>query len=165
MAITLENASLQLTINPAFSTWSVRSRHPDGPFIENARFLLRYRSGPRWRRSLYRWPALSVGDVQAVESPHGRLHQRRLTIGPDRKGLHFTILFAIPDSHPLLFWKLRVDHQGDKAGEVGRIDLLRVGFRTILQESIRLLVELMLGKNKLIITGSDGKMEGSGADA
>jgi alpha-galactosidase len=136
MNITLENPSLQFSLNPDQATWSLFSRGDDGAYLEDVWMSVHYRclsslasvlGGGRFR-ALQRWPNLQVRGPEEVLSPHGPLRQYVLEFGPDQNGLRYTLIFAMPDHESIFLWRLGIDNQGKRTVNLDRVELLRAGF-------------------------------------
>jgi alpha-galactosidase len=128
MALILENAFLQLTINPVLGRWSLTSRQRNGPLLENAQLSLLYRKGYAHVTALDRWPYVQAAAPEQVPSVHGPLHQVALSIGPDPAKIHCQLVFALPEDHPFLMWRLVVENRSRQPIFIDKIELLSAGF-------------------------------------
>jgi alpha-galactosidase len=128
MIHTLENAALQLTVNSNLGRWSVVSREWNSLALENVQIGLHYRAGYLSSHILDRWRGVSFAGPETVASPHGPLRQMRFVIDPGEENLHCTLLFALPEEHPLLLWQLVVENRGMRPINIDRLELLSAGF-------------------------------------
>jgi alpha-galactosidase len=126
--LTLQNPHYQLSINPQQPSWSLFGTSLSGPSLEDVQMSVQYRQGDRSVRSLQSGQPLLGGGVQELSSPHGPLHALTLKSPADETGLRFTVIFALPDDHPLMLWKLIIDHRGSQPVQVDRIEMLKAGF-------------------------------------
>ncbi|MEA2008187.1 MAG: alpha-galactosidase [Chloroflexota bacterium] len=128
--------SLQLTLNPKNSTWSLHSPKKDSPYLDGVKMRLRYQTKPSaWyavrkksHQTLEIWKEPQITEAEDVPSPHGNLRQSTLTPAPERCGLQTTLTFALTEEHPLLLWKISLENKGDAPIWIDRIDMLRAGF-------------------------------------
>ncbi len=128
MLHTLENSAIQLEVNPGLARWSVSSRQPNSPSLENIQISLRYRRGITGIRLLDRWSEFSISEFETKRSPHGPLRQVKLVIDSEYEKVQCTLTFALPIHHPLLFWKISVKNQGDRPIHIDEIELLSAGY-------------------------------------
>lgn len=128
MLHTLENAAIQLELNPVLARWSVSARGTNNPFLENVQISLKYRRGWIGSRILDRWDAYSISDPEKTESPQGSLSQITLVLSSEKDDIACTIVFALPSNLPILFWKMSVNNQGAQAVHIDEIELLSAGF-------------------------------------
>ncbi len=128
MLHTLENANLQVEVNPGLARWSVVSRDTKRPSLKNVQIGLKYRHGRTEVHLLDRWEAYSASDPEIIESPHGPLRQISLVIGSERDEIQSTLTFALPQDPLLLFWKISVKNQGSHPVFIDEIELLSAGF-------------------------------------
>lgn len=111
MALTLENAHLQLELDLAASTWSLRPSGSGYPAIRAAGTRFHYNQ-PGWRRhSLETWAKAEAGPVQPSPSPHGLLRQVQVRFEGRQPGVHFCLTFALPEDHPLLLMRLEIENR------------------------------------------------------
>jgi alpha-galactosidase len=125
---TLENAYIQVEVNPGLARWSVSSRSTNQPSLKNVQIRLNYRRGRTGMHLLDRWKAYSVSDPETIESPHGPLSQISLVIGPERDEIPGILTFALPQNLPLLLWKISVKNQGTHPVYIDEIELLSAGY-------------------------------------
>lgn len=128
MIHTIENSAFQLEVNPRLARWSVSPRQPGFPSIENIQSSLRYRRGIISRQLLDLWKEYSVSEIETVQSPHGLLRQIHMIIGTEKDDLLCKLTFALPVSHPLLFWKMTVTNQSHRPIHIEEIELLSAGY-------------------------------------
>ena len=128
MIYTLENAFLQLKIDTHLSRWSVINRSQKDPWIENAQVHLQYRQGRRIFNAMDAWTSPEVSDPEEVESLHGLMSQILIDMGGEGQDLHFRLVFALPQAHPLLFWKLEIENKDDQPVQIERIEMFSTGF-------------------------------------
>jgi len=124
----LENAFLQLKIDPTSARWSLISRQRSGSIVDNAQINFQYHR--RWssHQSLDHWRLPHFSRPEKESSLHGPLQPLQMTLDPEHDGLSYTITFALPDEHPFLLWKLNVENLGTHSVYIDRIEMLSVGF-------------------------------------
>jgi alpha-galactosidase len=128
MPHTLQSPYLQLIIDPSTATWSLYSPKQDGPYLDGVSQYVRYRLNRRKFNALNKWLQPEVSQDGQAASHHGTMQQIRLAIGPDVNGLKYTLTYALADKHPLMLWKLKINHQGEKPINIKHIELLSAGF-------------------------------------
>ncbi len=133
MTYSLENASLQFTLNPDLTRWSLISRagplaDRQVPAVINAQTGFYYHRGRAYRNALDRWPNLEVAEEAIRTLPTGRCASLDLLIPPGAEGLNFRLTFAVPESHPFLLVRLMVENRGSEAIAVERLELFSAGF-------------------------------------
>ena len=127
MQITLDNDDLQCVIDTYKATWSLFSRTRGGPFIEDATIRVQYKRGFTRFRALHKWQHPRINTSRIETSRHGPMQIKDITIGPDKNNLEYTLTYAMPENHPLLFWKLKIHNQGKRSVRVNNITLMNVG--------------------------------------
>jgi alpha-galactosidase len=128
MTLTLQSPHLQLIIDPQTATWSLYSPKPDGPSLDGVSQYVRYRRRHKKYRLLTKWPQPKISQEKVDSSLHGPMQQASLEIGPDIHDLRYTLTYALPDQHPLMLWKLTINHQGSKPIHIKHIEMLSAGF-------------------------------------
>ena len=128
MIHSLNSAYLQFAVNRDTATWSLHGSQQDSPFIENAWMQVDYRCNNTRFVALLSWDGAEIHTSQQDRSRHGILQQLKLILGPDNNGLQFIIEFAIPETYPLLLWRLIIDNQGNNKVEIERILMFQAGF-------------------------------------
>lgn len=123
----LENASFFLSVDPQRNLFSVAPRQKNAPSLKDVHFSVRYRRGGTWYQLEENLQA-SVDAPSDEASIHGELRTRMVRFGPNRHGLTIEMTFALPRALPLLFWRMKIRHTGNRPVSLGRIELLRVGF-------------------------------------
>jgi len=127
MQISLENEAVQCTIDPQNTRWSIYSKTIPGALIENATISVQYIKGRTRFKALSKWHNPRIHTQETISSPHGSLKSQRITIGPDKNSLVYTLTFALPENHPLLLWKITIDNTGKSPVKIGSIHLLHAG--------------------------------------
>ncbi|MGW8227121.1 MAG: alpha-galactosidase [Anaerolineales bacterium] len=125
---TLENATIQLTLKPELARWSLSSRGKNSPSLENVRLSLIYRRGPSRVRLQDRWHENTISETEAIESPHGLLHQINLQIGGSSEDVQCTLTFALAQDLPLVIWKLVIKNQANHPIYIDEIELFSAGY-------------------------------------
>ena len=110
----LENASIQLVVNPELARWSLSSRGKQNPSLENVQIGLNYRRGLSGTHQLGHWNDYEVTETGEIDTPQGPLRQLSLAIGGDGDEIHCRLTFALPQDIPMLFWKIAAENQGDR---------------------------------------------------
>ncbi|HEX9616739.1 MAG TPA: alpha-galactosidase, partial [Anaerolineales bacterium] len=128
MIYTLENRSLQLTINPNISRWSVSSRDWNRTSLQDIQVGMHYRRGRSSHHILDQWRRATVSALETADSPHGPLRRLHISTGVKDEDLACELVFALPEDEPLLFWQLSVENRGSQPVLVDRLDLLSTGF-------------------------------------
>lgn len=136
MPVTLENAALYLSLDPQRNLFSVHPRQANAPAIENAHFSIQYRIGPRRHLQERILPA-GVSEASTRPSPLGELRGLDVRYGPNRHGLTIDLRFAAPREHPFLLWNMTVRNGGKRPVQLGRLEMLRVGFAPVSQADPR----------------------------
>ena len=113
MNLTYENGFLRLEVKPTIARWSVHGRHRNSPIIDDIHIFAQYYHGHNKIEALDRWMSPAISDPEIISSPHGQMHQFQISIGPDQGNVHYSLIFALPDEHPILLWKLSVENKGD----------------------------------------------------
>ncbi|HJS30303.1 MAG TPA: alpha-galactosidase [Anaerolineales bacterium] len=126
----LENASLQLSIDPVNASWSLFSREWDGASIQGAGLRIAYRRGRIAGRALTHWNPATVDTWISEDSPHGPARSIEFRVGPDPAGIHARLTFSLPLGYPFLLWQVSVTNQGSQPIFIDEIELLRVGYPT-----------------------------------
>jgi alpha-galactosidase len=128
MVHTLENAFLQLKIDPITARWSLTSRQHNGAMVENAQINIQYHR--RWssHQALDRWMSPHFSKPEKEDSPQGPLQLLHITQDPKQDGMSYRITFALPDEQPFLMWKINVENLGTHSIYIDRIEMLSVGF-------------------------------------
>jgi hypothetical protein len=124
----LENGSLQLKVDTRQARWSLTSRRPHGPAIDEAQMSAHYRTGLRQHRALTQWPKAGIVSSSHKDSPHGPLQTLRVETSMDENGLRYMLTFALPENEALLLWKIRVSNESEQPVQLDRIELLSAGF-------------------------------------
>jgi alpha-galactosidase len=127
MALTLTSPHLQFTLIPEKAAWSLDGTRTDSPAISEAWMQVSYRCGKQLVDALQNWPGAEIQGPQNVDSPHGRLQQITLTLGPDKNGLHYTLEFAMSSDYPLFLWRVTIANQGPQVLEIEQIKMLQAG--------------------------------------
>ncbi|HJW89914.1 MAG TPA: alpha-galactosidase [Anaerolineales bacterium] len=123
----LENAALQLTIDPDLASWSVASRQSNLFSLANAQSSVRYHLGRLHIEALGIKPGVQISAPEKLFSVHGPLNQLTILAPPRQNGMQFTLTFALPDKHPLVFWKITVKNQSNSPVFMDQLTLLSVG--------------------------------------
>ncbi|MGE5222959.1 MAG: glycoside hydrolase family 36 protein [Omnitrophica WOR_2 bacterium] len=103
-------------------------RSQKGPSLEDVQMGVFYHVRFSNFRSLTPGSPLWAGQPETVDSPHGPLRQIRLNSPPDPNGLKFKIIFALPEQHPFLLWRLEVENGGSQPVYIDRMELMNAGF-------------------------------------
>jgi alpha-galactosidase len=127
----LENPHLHLEVNPNQGSWSAHSRTHPGAGVTGSRLGVLYRKGRQTHRGLANWQPYTSGTIEIVDSNHGPRQQVRYTVGPDPHDQVYELTFALAAEDPFMFWKVRVENHSQTPITVQRIEMLRVGFKTI----------------------------------
>ena len=128
MIQTLENSAIQLEVYPRQSRWSVSGKQRNSPSLENVQINLSYQRGYSGHKLLDHWPETTVSELRTYQSPHGPLRQLEIIIAAPSDSIQCRLIFAVPDEHPLLLWKLVVENQGSSAVSIEKIELLTLGY-------------------------------------
>jgi len=88
-----------------------------------------YRRGQGQFSALTRWRDRQISELKWVPSPHGSLQTLELEVGPDANGIHFKLIFALPESVPLFLWKMQITNNGAQAVNIQRIGMLQTVFQ------------------------------------
>ncbi len=126
MAQTLQNASIQLSVDPGHAYWSVYNRQNRGLGLEGAQIEVNYRRGALTSR--IRGGPLQPGAPKKIDSPQGLLQQISFDSAPDKNGLFYTVTFALPEDYPFLLWKMSLHNPTNQPVSVGSLEMLNVGF-------------------------------------
>lgn len=123
MTLTLASPFFQLSIHPDTGRWEVAS--PQGVLtLKDIRFSAAYRVNGQHLTALESWPASLDGrGPETSPSPHGALQQLRLEFPPEPCGLRFSLVFSLPEAHPLLLWRLIVENRGPAPAYLGQLTL------------------------------------------
>jgi alpha-galactosidase len=125
---TLENSTLQLTLNPELARWSLSLRRKNSPTLENVQVSLTYRRGFSRNHLLNRWDDYAISEQGTVESPHGPIRQTSLVIGGDEAEVQCTLTFGLPEEIPLLIWKITIKNQANFPIFIDEIEMLSAGY-------------------------------------
>lgn len=127
MDINLENAWLQLTLDPGKTSWNLSGRQEDQPGLRGACMGLAYRLNTR-PFSISGGPAaLECGTSTQPASSHGSLEQVHLALAPDENGVTLRVTFSLPRRLPLLLWRFSIENGGAQPIQVDRLTLLQLG--------------------------------------
>ncbi|HLE13732.1 MAG TPA: alpha-galactosidase [Anaerolineales bacterium] len=126
MIHTLESPFYQLEIRTNPARWSVTLPHQAGSSLKDLQVGLSYRRGRSRHHLLDRWPGVAVSDPETVPSSHGLLRQQSLAIEQD--SLRASLIFALPQEIPLMFWRLEVENRGSTPLNIDRLEMLSAGF-------------------------------------
>jgi alpha-galactosidase len=136
MAFTLSNPHLHFTLDPAASSWSLFTQKTETPSIEGARFNGHFRFsepglGHLGGFRLWQWRGwLDGADIfirKQDESPHGLLNTVVARARSGHDPLALTVEFSLPQTHPFLLIRLRVQNVGRKPFRVARLNPLFAG--------------------------------------
>ncbi len=128
MSHTLQNRQLQFVVDPARATWSLFGTRADAPSLEGITQYVHYRRGRKKFRALGQWPKFEIDRDTVNHAAHGSTEQLRLRVGPDKNQLFYALTFALPEAHPLLLWKLEIEHRGLHPVNLQHIEMLSAGF-------------------------------------
>jgi len=128
MPPTFENSAIQLEINPLLARWSAASRLTNGPSLGDLQLNLGYRKGRRYKNCLDIWQDYSLVEEQMTHSPHGPGKQVRIELNSNPDQLATTIIFVLPENHPLLLWKISIENQGDQPVHIEELELFSAGY-------------------------------------
>lgn len=131
MSFSLQNPYLELTLSPEIACWSVQERQ-SGCKLAKARLRVDYRAGAQRQVALRTW-RIQAEQATPVESPHGLLQQRTLDLAQAAGGLRLQLIFALPETQPLLLWKIAGQNQGRQPLFLDRMTLLDVAGQNLAQ--------------------------------
>jgi alpha-galactosidase len=128
MSLSLENTHYQLSINPSTATWKLSAGNRNEISFEGVRSSIHYRLG----RSRFQghWSSLESTITETDSSPHGRLKECHIKIGPDRNGVQYTLSFSLPEEYPTLMWKFSIENFSSRLIHIERLDLLDISNRS-----------------------------------
>ena len=126
--LTLQNSEYRLSINPSLARWSLVRQHHDLPSINNVHTGIYYHTRRGTFASLNPDGSLGVADQNRVDSVHGPLRQVDLVTKPDRNGMSARLVFALPETAPLMLMKMRVENGGKSPVYLDRFEFLNAGF-------------------------------------
>lgn len=135
MIHTIQNQYFQLIFHPHRNTWSLFGLQFREPFLEEIQIGASSRlAGPAWTRP-FRNPVNPLdGTVghevtkKSAASPcHGQMRIMEIHLAPHDSGLSAGVMFALPEDHPLLLWKIKLTNQGSQTFEIDHLELLRAG--------------------------------------
>ena len=112
MIHTLENSAVRLEVHPGRARWSVTGKQRRSPSLENVQVSLSYQRGWSSFKLLDRWQETSIRNLETSQSPHGPLRKLQIDIAFPNDFINCKLVFAVPDEHPLLLWKIAVENQG-----------------------------------------------------
>ncbi|MDX1435260.1 MAG: alpha-galactosidase [Anaerolineales bacterium] len=130
MTRNLENASIQLSLDPKTATWTAQSRQWDGAMVRGARMRASFRRGRSQLNALGNWQGHTIESAAIEDSRHGPLKTLQLELGPAAADLHFRIVFALPQEHPQLLWQISVSNRSGDPVYVDELEMLRAGYPT-----------------------------------
>ena len=129
MATILENPFLQLVINPGFSSngWSLNGGKDGASLLLDAQLGAVYRIQNRRVRATLPLDQAEIHEGETIQSPHGSLNLLQIGLGSQQDGLEYNLEFALPESKPLLLWRLRVKNNGQAPVLIDRLELFKGG--------------------------------------
>ena len=129
MASILENPFLQLVIDPAFSSdgWNLNSGKNGASLASDVQLGASYRLENRRFRAALRLGQAEVCEGEAIQSPHGLLHLLQIKFGREKNGLEYSLDFALPESKPILLWRLKVENKGQAPVRIDKLELFKGG--------------------------------------
>ncbi len=136
MTIILNSPHLQFTLNPDSATWSLHGTGQNAPFVEDVWMQVQYRTpltalfrtGRQKHDTLEKWRNPKVRGPEKKSSPHGKLQQITVEVGPDPNGLYYILEFALVEEHPLFLWRITIDNRSKYRVEVERLTMMQAGF-------------------------------------
>ena len=126
MATTLESSFLQLVIDPATSGgWSLNSGRDGAALVRGARVGASYFMGSRLIKAALPLGQAEIGESETIQSPQGLLHLLHIRLGGEKNGLEYNLDFAIPESKPMLLWRLKVENKGQAPVRIDRLEVFK----------------------------------------
>ncbi len=123
MDAALQNDTLRLLVDPPAGTWSVYNLQAGDQSVTGVHTWAACRS----RGDHLRLPEVGsrpVVTTGAASSPHGLLHLLNLDYPAREQGMRVALTFAIPESHPLLLWKLEIENSSTRSIQLERVEML-----------------------------------------
>jgi alpha-galactosidase len=129
MATFLENPFLQLVINPALNSggWSLNSVKDGASLVHGAQIGASYRIENRRVRAALPLDQAEVHAGETVPSPHGSLNMLQIRLGSKQNELEYSLEFALPESKPMLLWRLKLSNKGQAPVLIDRLELFKGG--------------------------------------
>jgi alpha-galactosidase len=127
----LSSHHFDLLIEPEEGAFSLRSNAKDHSLFQDARMLVIYRQQGQRRFLLSSSWQINQELIETYEDVnHGQMHSMRLAIEDSSSDLRISLIFSLPESHPLFLWKLNIENNSGGPVSIERIELLRAGGQT-----------------------------------